>query len=241
MRVIAKLDIKQNDLIKSIRYDGVRKIGNPEEYIKRYVNFDIDEIVILSPTSPLYNTKIDLDFLKRLNKYCNIPIMAGGGVKKLNDAKDLIKNGAEKIILNTLFHEDIKETKKIIKTIGSTSVVASIEYKKVGNKYETFHTMARSKTNLNLKDSIDYLEEIEVGEIILNNINNDGKLNGIDEDEEIIKIINEKKNIPFLINGGFISFDQIKKYQNIFSGIIISSALHYGKITNEDIKKFKYG
>ena len=241
MRVIAKLDIKQNDLIKSIRYDGVRKIGNPEEYIKRYVNFDIDEIVILSPTSPLYNTKIDLDFLKRLNKYCNIPIMAGGGVKKLNDAKDLIKNGAEKIILNTLFHENIEETRKIIKTFGSTSVVASIEYKKVGNKYETFHTMARSKTNFNLKDSIDYLEEIEVGEIILNNINNDGKLNGIDEDEEIIKIINEKKNIPFLINGGFISFDQIKKYQNIFSGIIISSALHYGKITNEDIKKFKYG
>jgi len=240
MRVIAKLDIKQNDLIKSIRYDGVRKIGNPEEYIKKYVNFDIDEIVILSPTSPLYNTKIDLDFLKRLNKYCNIPIMAGGGVKKLNDAKDLIKNGAEKIILNTLFHENIEETRKIIKTFGSTSVVASIEYKKVGNKYETFHTMARSKTSLNLKDSIDYLEEIEVGEIILNNINNDGKLNGIDEDEEVIKIINEKKNIPFLINGGFISFDQIKKYQNIFSGIIISSALHYEKITNEDIKKFKY-
>ena len=193
MRVIAKLDIKQNDLIKSIRYDGVRKIGNPEEYIKKYVNFDIDEIVILSPTSPLYNTKIDLDFLKRLNKYCNIPIMAGGGVKKLNDAKDLIKNGAEKIILNTLFHENIEETRKIIKTFGSTSVVASIEYKKVGNKYETFHTMARSKTSLNLKDSIDYLEEIEVGEIILNNINNDGKLNGIDEDEEVIKIINEKK------------------------------------------------
>mgnify|MGYP005994989461 FL=1 len=99
--------------------------------------------------------------------------------------------------------------------------------------------MARVKTKYTLSDCINFFEESGVGEIILNNIDNDGKISGIDEDPKLIEIIQKKKNIPFLVNGGFKSFEQIKKYQKIFSGIIISSALHFNKINLSDIENFK--
>ena len=239
MRIIAKLDIKQSDLIKSIRFDGVRKIDSVMNIIDKYQKLEVDEIIILNPTGSLYNTKINQNLLREINKNFNIPISAGGGIKCLNDAKDLIKNGCEKIILNTLLHENIEEAKKIIKTFGSSSVIGSIQYKKFKNNFETFHTMSRVKTKFRLNELVKFLEDIEIGEIILNNIENDGRLNGVDEDLELIDIIRKKSNIPFLINGGFYSFKQLEKYKELFSGIVVSSALHFEKINNMDIKKFK--
>ena len=238
MRVIAKLDIKQSDLIKSIRFDGVRKIEPVMNIVNKYQKIDIDEIIILNPTGSLYNTKIDQNLLREINKRFNIPISAGGGIKCLNDAKNLINNGCEKIVLNTLFHENVEEAKKIIKIFGSASVVGSIQYKKVKNNFETFHTMARVKTKYKLDELVNFLEDIGIGEIVLNNIENDGRLNGIDENPELIDIIRKKNNIPFLVNGGFYSFEQLEKYKKLFSGIVISSALHFEKINNADIQKF---
>ena len=107
------------------------------------------------------------------------------------------------------------------------------------SKFETFHTMSRVKTKYNLIDCINYFEDIGVGEIILNNVDKDGKISGIDDSPEVLEIIEEKKNIPFLINGGFNSFHQLKNMNKLFSGIIISSALHYEKISILDILEFK--
>ena len=239
MRIIAKLDIKQSHLIKSIRYDGVRKIGDLKNYLKKYLTFDLDEIVFLNCTGSLYNSKINLNLLNEMNSLCNFPISAGGGIKNLDDASKLIFNGCDKIILNTLIHENLNEAKKIINTFGSASVVGSIQYREKDEIFETYHTMARVKTKYNLRECINFFEESGVGEIILNNIDNDGKISGIDENSKLIKIIQDKRNIPFLINGGFKSFEQIKKYNKIFSGIIISSALHFNKIEYNDIRNFK--
>ena len=175
----------------------------------------------------------------KMNSICNMPISAGGGIKNLKDAKKLIFNGCDKLILNTLIHENLNETKKIIDTFGSASIIGSIQYRVKDKITETYHSMARVKTNYNLEECVDFLEEVGVGEIILNNIDNDGKILGIDESQEIIGLIKKKKNIPFLINGGFNSFENIKKYKNVFSGIIISSALHFNKISKKDVTNFK--
>ena len=96
--------------------------------------------------------------------------------------------------------------------------------------------MSRVKTKFKLNELVKFLEDIEIGEIILNNIEKDGRLNGIDEDLELIDIIKKKSNIPFLIIGGFYSFKQLEKYKELFSGIVVSSALHFEKINNMDIK-----
>ena len=239
MRIIAKLDIKQNDLIKSIRFDGVRKINSVMNVLNKYEKLDIDEIIILNPTGSLYNSKIDQNLLREINKNFNIPISAGGGIKCLDDAKNLINNGCEKVILNTILHENLVEAKKIIKTFGSASVVGSIQYKRVKNNFKTFHTMSRVKTKYDLDELVNFLEDIGIGEIILNNVENDGRLCGIDEDLNLIDIIKKKSNVPFLINGGFYSFGQLEKYKKLFSGIVISSALHFDRINNVDIEKFK--
>ena len=94
-------------------------------------------------------------------------------------------------------HENIEEAKKIIKTFGSSSVIGSIQYKKFKNNFETFHTMSRVKTKFKLNELVKFLEDIEIGEIILNNIEKDGRLNGIDEDLELIDIIKKKATYHF--------------------------------------------
>ena len=99
--------------------------------------------------------------------------------------------------------------------------------------------MARVKTKYNLVDCINYFEDAGVGEIILNNIDKDGKISGIDDSPEILELIEKNNHIPFLINGGFNSFQQLKRLNKLISGIIISSALHYEKINVLDILKFK--
>ena len=104
---------------------------------------------------------------------------------------------------------------------------------------KSFAEQFLGKTKYNLIDCINYFEDIGVGEIILNNVDKDGKISGIDDSPEVLEIIEEKKNIPFLINGGFNSFHQLKNINKLFSGIIISSALHYEKISILDILEFK--
>ncbi len=239
MRIIGKLDIKQTQLIKSIRYDGVRKLGDVKKYLDKYINYYLDEIIILNCTGSLYNTKIDYKLLNKLNSVCNFPVCAGGGIKNLDDAKKLIFNGSDKIVINSLIHENLKETRKIIDAFGSASVVGSIQYRRTDSKFETFHTMARVKTKYDLVDCINYFEEAGVGEIILNNIDKDGKISGIDDSQEILELLEKNNRIPFLINGGFNSFQQLKRLNKLISGIIISSALHYEKINILDILKFK--
>ena len=76
MRIIGKLDIKQTQLIKSIRYDGVRKLGDVKKYLDKYINYYLDEIIILNCTGSLYNTKIDYKLLNKLNSVCNFPVCA---------------------------------------------------------------------------------------------------------------------------------------------------------------------
>ena len=111
MRVISRLDIKQGILIKSIMFDGVRKLGSPDEFAKKYYEEGIDELILINNTRTLYNTKLDKSIVKRIRVGKAIPISQVEVFT--DDAMELIENGCDKVVLNSLIHKNTNEVKKL--------------------------------------------------------------------------------------------------------------------------------
>ena len=130
MRIIARLDIKNDILVKAIMFDGVKKLGNPEIFAEKYYKEGIDELMIVNNTGSLYNTRLNPILLEKIRVNKPIPISAGGGISNYDDAMKLIESGCDKVVINSLIHKDIKEVKKIVNTIGAASVTGAIQYEK---------------------------------------------------------------------------------------------------------------
>ena len=130
MRIIARLDVKTGFLIKSIKFDGQKKIGPPENFAFKYYENNIDELLILNNTGSLFNTLLDSNILEKIRSKVSIPISAGGGISSTKDAEKLINSGCDKIIINSLLYENPKVFSEIVSVFGSSSVIGSIQYKR---------------------------------------------------------------------------------------------------------------
>tara|TARA_Y100000590_G_scaffold457061_2_gene608885 strand:- start:10946 stop:11689 length:744 start_codon:yes stop_codon:yes gene_type:complete len=232
MRIISRLDIKTDILIKSIQFDGVRKIGNPEEYADKYFKKGVDEVFLINNTGTLYNTKLSRSVVQNVRSKISIPIAGGGGISSVKDAENLIAFGCDKVVINSLIHEKPKVFSEIISIFGSSSVVGSVQYSNK-KKETTYYKMARESTKLDLSDTLKKYIDMGCGEILITEINNDGRYTGLDK--ELLNIINKYNKIPILIGGGFKGKSDIDIFYNHASAVVISSALHYKKVSLSDL------
>jgi len=240
MRVIARLDIKQGVLIKSIMFDGVKKLGDPKFFAQNYYEQGIDEIILVNNTGSLYNTKIDPNLIKEIRLNKSIPISAGGGITSLEDAIKIIESGCDKVIINSLIHKNFEEAKKIVNCLGSSSVIGAIQFEKkvFDDGAQTFYEMARESTGLNLQDCILKYKDLGVGELLLTDVSKDGIYKGLSK--EINDIIEEHKyNFPILLSGGFKEINEMKLYDKKISGVVISSSFHYKKIRVKELIDYR--
>ena len=232
MRIIARLDVKTGFLIKSIKFDGQKKIGPPENFAFKYYENNIDELIILNNTGSLFNTLLDSNILEKIRSKVSIPISAGGGISSTKDAEKLINSGCDKIIINSLLYENPKVFSEIVSVFGSSSVIGSIQYKR-NNKNTTYFRMAREQSSLSLSDTIKKNIDYGCGEILLTEINNDGTYKGLDT--TIYKDIKNFKSVPFLIGGGFNKIEEINYFNNFASAVVISSSFHYSKVRIKEL------
>tara|TARA_Y100000768_G_scaffold387998_1_gene381393 strand:+ start:609 stop:1346 length:738 start_codon:yes stop_codon:yes gene_type:complete len=229
MRIIARLDIKNNILIKSIMYDGVKQLGDPGIYADQYFIDGIDELMIINNTGSLYNTKLDGTLLSKIRKGKAIPISAGGGISSYDDAMRLIESGSDKIVINSIIHKNIKDVKKIVNTLGASSVVGAVQYEKRDQSFVTLYEMARETTGLNLYNTLSLYCDLGVGEVLVTDVKRDGCYAGLsDEINDEISIFYKK--MPILLSGGFFDIGEIKKKNQYLSGIVVSSSFHYNKL-----------
>ncbi len=236
-RVIARLDIKGKKLIKGIQLDGLKEIGNPNEFALKYYKDDIDEIFLVDIVASLYGRNNLIDVIRNSAKNIFIPIIVGGGIRSEENAYEILKNGADKISLNTAAVNEPRLITKISKRFGSQCVAVSIEVNKVDtNKWEVFTHNGTKRSNLEVKDWIKKVIDFGAGEIILNSIEKDGTKSGFDLD-----LINESKEIckvPFIISGGLAKSEHIKELDlKGIDGICSGTALHYNLLKVGEIKK----
>lgn len=238
-RIIARLDIKNNYLIKGINLEGLRKIGSPSDYATNYYDQGIDEIIYIDSVASLYSRKFIFDILEHASKNIFIPISVGGGISSAKSAKEILRSGADKICVNTHAVKRPNLIKEISSEIGSQSLVSYIESKKVSDtKWEVYTNNGREKTGKNILEWIDEVQYLGAGEILLTSVDHEGTKKGFDI--ELIENVANKVKVPLIINGGFGKLEHTKiltNYHNI-NALCISSVLHYNNLRVETIKDY---
>ena len=239
MRIIARLDIKNEDVIKGINFEGLRVVGKPNELAKKYYNDGADELIYSDCVASLYGRNNLSKLVKKTAEDIFIPITVAGGIRKEQDADSLMKNGSDKIAINTELFKNKQIGKLLVHKYGSQSVMLSIQAKKISkSSWEAYINFGRDKTNTDVIEWSKEMAHYNFGELLLTSIDADGLSAGFDVElyEKVSKII----NIPIIACGGFgklAHIDELRKYANI-DAISISKSLHYNQIKISEIKKF---
>ena len=234
-RVIPRFEIKENYLIKGIKMEGLKKIDNIHEKITKNIKDGADELIIDDIVSSLYSRGYDIEFLKELANIIDIPIIYSGGIKTIYDIETLLKNGADKVSINSssFINENIiYESSRIF---GSQCINCHIQTKKINGRYKCFYLSGRENSNIGLENKLNRIIDLGVGEISLFSIDHDGLQRGIDMD--IVENYNNINSVPILYGGGINNLtDIISLKNNNFSGCIISASLHYEDLNIKFIK-----
>tara|TARA_B110000967_G_C18834933_1_gene536136 strand:+ start:786 stop:1550 length:765 start_codon:yes stop_codon:yes gene_type:complete len=237
-RIIPRIDIKNNKLIKTIRMEGVRPIGDPVIFAKKYYEEGADEIFLIDTVASLYDRNSLFDVIKDVAKEIFVPITVAGGIRNLFDVEKILKSGADKVALNTQVHETPSLINEISENFGSQCMVLQIDAKKKkDNSWEPYVRGGRDRT---FKDLIDWAKEGEdrgAGEIFLTSIDNEGTRKGLDL--ELHKNIKQAVTIPLVYSGGVGEISDIIKAKQIinFDGIALSYLLHIKNISIKEIKE----
>lgn len=237
-RIISKIDIKDNAVVKGINLEGLRKLGDPYSFAEYYYKNNIDEIILHDVTASLFGNNC---LAKIIDQICNnlfIPITIGGGLRNLKDIEKILKIGADRVLLNSSVVKNISFLNEAAKNFGASNISVNIEYNLINGKYFVFYEYGRQPTNINLIDWIKKVQDYGAGEIVLTSINNEGTGKGFDY--EVLKKINKICKIPLTVHGGCSTVNSIKKifeYTKNISGVAISSLLHYNYIKRNNIFK----
>jgi cyclase len=234
IRIIPRLDVKNDFLIKGINLEGLRVLGEPYQFAKLYSETGADEIHYFDAVASLYGTNNLERLVNKTAKNLNIPLCVGGGIRSIKNIENILNSGADKISINTAFIENPKLVSLAAKKFGSSTISASIEYIRIGKR--VFISKANGRDLIKI-DPISWskkLIDLGVGELIVTSVNHEGLMKGFDKD--IVKEISSFSTVPVLIHGG------AKNIENIFEiisetnidGVVIASILHY-----ETLKKFK--
>lgn len=241
IRIIPKLDIKNGNLIKGVNLEGLRVLGNPIFFAEDYYKQGADEIIYLDNVASLYGTNNLTKFIKKTAKKIFIPLIVGGGIKNLYEIEQMLKNGADKVSINSAAIEDINFIKKASRAFGSSTIVSNIECINVNNRYFVSKSNGRDLVNKSPYDWSRKLEDFGLGEILLTSVNSEGLQKGFDIN--LTKQISNAVSIPVIASGGAGNFNdvlEVIKKTNI-DGVCISSLFHYDIFTKFSYKKHKIG
>ncbi len=236
-RLIARLDIKSDKLIKGINFEGLRIIGNPYEFANNYYEDGIDEILYIDTVATLYGRNNLKHILNKTSEKLFIPVTAGGGVSNITNAQELLDNGADKIFVNSAAVREPNILRALVDKFGSANIVSSIEAKNINNEWLVYIDNGREKTNYKLEQWLEIVQDSGVGEILITSIDFDGTKKGFDIN--LFENIENKINVPYVISGGMGTLEHLKKIKEVCrpSGIAIGTSIHYQILKIHEIKK----
>ena len=237
IRVIARLDVKGPDVINTIQLEGLRKVGSPNELAKNYYIQGADELLIIDQVASLYQRDHLTKLIKIFTKEIFIPITVGGGIKSVDDARQLLRSGADKVAINTASVSDPNLINQLAKEFGKQCVVISIPCKLVENKiWEVYTNGGRDKTGLDVFEWAQKAVSLGAGELLVTSIDNDGLRNGFDL--SLAQKFNEIEDIPIIFSGGLGSPSHVSDLLSVSNCEAIAMA-DYLHMKRGNIKELK--
>ncbi|RLE42911.1 imidazole glycerol phosphate synthase subunit HisF [Candidatus Woesearchaeota archaeon] len=201
IRVIPCLLLKGLGLVKTVQFKNPRYIGDPINAVRIFNEKEADELIFLDITASEERRVISLELVSKIAEECFMPFCVGGGIRTLEDIKQLLGAGAEKVAINTFAIEHPGFIKKASTMFGAQSIVVSIDAKRrKDGSYEVYTCGGKNPTGLDPLEVALRVEKNGAGEILLNSIDKDGTMEGYDI--ELIKSVARKLNIPVIACGG---------------------------------------
>ncbi len=233
-RLIARLDCRNEHLVKTIRLEGVRKIGDPAEYAKRYDAEGIDEILYLDVVASLYGRNGLGELLQRTADECFVPVTAAGGVRSVSDVRELLRVGADKVAVNTAAIQRPELITEIAEQFGSQAMVIQIDAKRKNGGWEAYCDGGRQPTG---KDAIEWAAEaVErgAGEILVTSIDREGTATGFDAK---LCVANNHLAVPVIACGGCGSAEHVIEAAKAgVSGVAVAGVLHYERVSLAEMR-----
>ena len=239
LRLIARLDIKGANLIKGIHLEGLRVVGDPQIHAAKYYQDGADEIIYMDTVASLYGRNNLVDVVSRATEHVFVPITVGGGIRSVEDARTLLRAGADKVAINTAAIKEPKLISQLSDVWGSSTIVLSIEAKKTGdNKWEAYTDNGRERTGLDVAQWAETGAKLGAGEIFVTSVDQEGTRKGFDC--ELVAEITKRVEIPVIASGGFGSLDHLSQLVKTAkpTGVAIADALHYNRYSFEQIRSF---
>lgn len=230
-RIIAKIDVKSDNVVKGVNLEGLRVLGKTWDFAKFYYENHIDELIYQDVVASLYGKNTLYKVIELTAKNIFIPLTVGGGISNLEEISKILKSGADKVSINSAALKKPELIYNASRKFGKSTIVCSLEIKKNNNEYYCYYDNGRNFSNIKAIDWIKHVTKLGAGELMITFIDTEGTGKG--QDINFLKYIKKFVDIPIVSNGGIGSCMQVKEILNKsdISGIAISSMLHYNYLS----------
>jgi cyclase len=230
-RLVARLDVKGPNVIKGINLEGLRVVGQPSEMARRYYADGIDELIYMDAVASLYDRNSLFDIISETARGVFIPMTVGGGIRSLDDARNILRAGADKVAVNTAAIRDPALISTIARRFGSQCMVISIEAKWVGKHWEAYIENGREPTGLDVIEWATKAVGNGAGEILLTSVDREGTRTGFDV--ALVKAVTDAVGVPVIASGGMGSVAHLVDVirHGGANAVAMADVLHYRRIT----------
>lgn len=208
-RVIPVLLLQNTGLYKSVKFKNPKYVGDPLNAVRIFNEKQCDELILLDILATKNKQPINYNIIREIATECFMPLAYGGGIRTLSDIENVLKQGIEKVVINSSILRNPSFLKEAVKEFASSTIVASVDVKK--NIWGQYSVHSYSGEKINYKDPVEFLkflEKLEVGEIMLNNIDRDGTMLGFDS--ELVSKLSDVTSLPFIAAGGCRDLNDIE-------------------------------
>lgn len=238
-KIIPCLDVKNGRVVKGVKFLELKDVENPVSLAKLYCEKGADELAFYDITASVENRGIFIDVVKEVAKNVDVPFTVGGGISSLEDARQVIDAGADKISINSSAVKNKALIKELADEFGSEKVVLSVDAKRISEgEYEVYTAGGQVATGMKLLDWLKEAEELGAGEIVLNCIDNDGVKQGYDL--ELVNLACEAISIPIVASGGAGKQEDFLELFNKTQAEagLAASIFHFGEVDIAELKKY---
>ena len=238
LRIIPRLDVKAPNLIKGVRLEGLRVIGDPQEYAVKYYKAGADELLYMDIVASLYDRNNLADIVEKASRDVFIPMTVGGGVRSVEDARTLLRAGADKVAINTAALKRPDLIREMAETFGAQCMVLSVEAKRTATGgWESYYDNGREHSG---RDVIDWVREgaaLGAGELLVTSVDQEGTRKGYDLD--LVRAVTAAVDIPVIASGGMGSVGDVTALvaEAAPDAVSMADMLHYDRLSLPVMKR----
>lgn len=239
VRIVPRLDIKGPNLVKGIHLEGLRVLGKPEQFARLYYEQGADELLYMDVVASLYQRNNLLDIVSRTAREIFIPLTVGGGLRTLEDIRNVLIAGADKVSLNTAAVRRPEFVREAAEQFGSSTIVVSIEaIRRTDGDFEAYTDNGRERTGVNAIEWALRAASMGAGELLVTSIDREGT--GLGFDLELTRKIADAVSIPVIACGGAGSIQHIQEVivDGHADALCLASLLHYDVLKRH---RFEHG